>query len=137
MGDNFEKLKMLERGASKAPWRTHLVDDTSIIDANRNPVASTFPDGGVDDDVDFHAPVEQMERDAAFIVAARNQIPRLIAEIERLREALAGLFDLCLNANAGAWRNGVTDATGTIDEGEVHASDYLDRARAALAQGGE
>lgn len=88
MGDNFEKLKMLERGASKAPWRTHLVDDTSIIDANRNPVASTFPDGGVDDDVDFHAPVEQMERDAAFIVAARNHIPELIAECERLREAL-------------------------------------------------
>ncbi len=88
MGDNFEKLKMLERGASKAPWRTHLVDDTSIIDANRNPVASTFPDGGVDDDVDFHAPVEQMERDAAFIVAARNHIPELIVERERLREAL-------------------------------------------------
>ncbi len=71
---------------------------------------------------------------------ARNAVVALKearAECERLREALAGLFDLCLNANAGAWRNGVTDATGTIDEGEVHASDYLDRARAALAQGGE
>lgn len=88
MGDNLEKLKMLERGASKAPWRTHLVDDTSIIDANRNPVASTFPDGGVDDDVDFNAPVEQMERDAAFIVAARNHIQELIAECERLRGLL-------------------------------------------------
>ncbi len=128
MGDNFEKLKMLERGASKAPWRTHLVDDTSIIDANRNPVASTFPVGGVDDDVDFHAPVEQMERDAAFIVAARNHIPELIVECERLREALEdiGMYG-CGMLNQPAAINGTNEAWLN-----KRIAEYERRARAAL-----
>jgi hypothetical protein len=50
----------------------------------------------------------------------------------RLREALEGLIELCQQANHGAFHNGVTDSTGTIDEGDYRASTYIDRARAAL-----
>jgi hypothetical protein len=50
---------------------------------------------------------------------------------EQLYKALSDLYDMCLcNGN---FKNGVTDATGTIDEGEVKAGDYLDKARAAIA----
>lgn len=50
---------------------------------------------------------------------------------EQLAEALRDLYDMCLCH--GDFGNGVTDATGTIDEGEVMAGDCLDKARASLA----
>ncbi|CAN5950727.1 unnamed protein product [Sphagnum jensenii] len=65
--------------------------------------------------------------------------PAMVEELARLRaqkaqfvEALSGLYELCLNAKDGAFHNGVTDSTCTIDEGDVRASEYLDRARAAI-----
>ena len=52
-------------------------------------------------------------------------------EIERLREALRDLLDLCSHAD---FKNGVTDATGTMDEGEHWAAVSIDRVRAALGE---
>jgi hypothetical protein len=53
------------------------------------------------------------------------------AERDRLREALRDLLDLCSHAD---FKNGVTDATGTMDEGEHWASVFIDRARTALGK---
>ena len=53
-------------------------------------------------------------------------------EIDRLRTALRDLLDLCSHAD---FKNGVTDATGTMDEGEHWAAVFIDRARAALREG--
>lgn len=80
------ELRALAEKATPGPWRQHLVDDTTIIDATGETIASTFPDGGQDDDIDFATDTEQREADAAFIAAADP--PTLTAaldEIERLR----------------------------------------------------
>jgi hypothetical protein len=53
-------------------------------------------------------------------------------EIDCLRTALRDLLDLCSHAD---FKNGVTDATGTMDEGEHWAAVFIDRARAALGKG--
>jgi|HubBroStandDraft_6_1064221.scaffolds.fasta_scaffold04948_4 hypothetical protein len=54
-------------------------------------------------------------------------------DVERLRKATDMLIQLCEHANRGAWENGVTDPTGSIDEGNVLAGDIISEARAALA----
>lgn len=80
------ELRALAEKATKGPWRQHLVDDTVVIDATGEVIAETFPDGGVDDDIDFATDTEQREANAAFIAAADP--PTLTAaldEIERLR----------------------------------------------------
>lgn len=51
-------------------------------------------------------------------------------------EALASLYwllELVKHANPGAFTNGVTDSTGSIDEGEVRAGQIIADARRALA----
>ena len=89
------ELRALGAKATKLPYRQHLVDDTTIIAVDGTEIACTFPQGGIDDDVDFATDVEQKERDAAFLAAAANTLPaaldeneRLRAENEKLREAL-------------------------------------------------
>lgn len=56
----------------------------------------------------------------------------LLDENKALREGLDRLLELITNANEGAFKNGVTDSTGAIDEGEVRASEYIDSAYALL-----
>lgn len=46
-----------------------------------------------------------------------------------LLSALTSLWELCLNAKPDAWTNGVTDSTGSIDEGDVRASDRMKAAQ--------
>lgn len=63
-----------------------------------------------------------------------NTDVELMAAAPDLLEALRDLYDLCtLGASNDAFRNGVTDSSGTIDEGDVRASNRLDAARAAIA----
>ena len=56
---------------------------------------------------------------------------------ERIKELEAGLsrlYDLFTYVKPSAFRNGVTDQTNTIDEGEVQAGLILDRAKALLKE---
>lgn len=54
------------------------------------------------------------------------------AEVERLREALETITSMC--EMHGEFSNGVTDSTGTIDEGNVRAGEIIGAARAALKE---
>ena len=54
--------------------------------------------------------------------------------IEGIRGALQCMIELYQHANYGAFENGVTDPTGSIDEGNVIASRIYHKARAALAK---
>lgn len=58
----------------------------------------------------------------------------LIAAAPDLLEALKEMTELCLHTNAKAFHNGVTDATGSIDEGDHRASCIIDAALAAIAK---
>lgn len=50
-------------------------------------------------------------------------------EMDEYRSALTGLWELCLNAKPDAFQNGVTDSTGSVDEGDVRASDRMKAAQ--------
>ena len=54
--------------------------------------------------------------------------------IKELEEGLSMLYDLFTYVKPSAFRNGVTDPTNTIDEGEVKAWLILDRAKALLKE---
>lgn len=79
--EKIEELRALLAKATPGPWGQHLVDDTTIIAENGFEIGSTWPDGGIDDDRDFSAPVEQHEINAALIVAMRNALPALLASL--------------------------------------------------------
>ena len=59
---------------------------------------------------------------------------RLIAAAPELLEALKWLHELCIHANPGAFDNGNLDATGSIDEGDVLASELIRGAQSAIAK---
>jgi len=78
----LKDLKALCDAATPEPW--HCGRYPLLIDA-------TMSDGRV---VNVAA-VGYTQRDAAFIRAARTAMPRLIAEVERLREGLEAHDDYC------------------------------------------
>ncbi|AWV18778.1 hypothetical protein A3862_27240 [Methylobacterium sp. XJLW] len=62
---------------------------------------------------------------------------RLIAAAPELLAALVGLYELCtLGASEDAFRNGVTDSHGIVDEGDARAFDRISAARAAIRKAG-
>lgn len=55
------------------------------------------------------------------------------AALAEARKALSMLYELCtVGASDNAFHNGVTDSTGSIDEGDVRAGEYIDFARAVI-----
>lgn len=56
---------------------------------------------------------------------------QLVKQRDALAEALKSVIENC--EQHGDFRNGVTDPTGTIDEGMVAAAEFFGKARAALA----
>jgi hypothetical protein len=98
---------------------------------------SRIPKGGKNycafDDLcshDYHEDYDRVMSDARAAVEA-TAAPDLYS-------ALDWMVELCHHANPGAFSNGVTDQTGSIDEGDVIASRIIGEARAALnAAGGQ
>ena len=73
--------------ASLGPWRTHVVNgDHSVRDARGEPVASAAR-------VYRDCPLGLDADDARFIAHAREDVPRLVAEVRRLRGLLGAHAD--------------------------------------------
>lgn len=76
------------------------------------------------------------------LYTAKIDIPALLSALEaaqeenrRLREALNKLYELVLHeVDYKTFENGVTDASGLIDEGRVRACETIEAARLALAR---
>lgn len=58
----------------------------------------------------------------------------LMASAPDLLAALEAMYELCCHANPDAFKNGVTDPTGSMDEGDHIAGSIMDRAKAAIAK---
>ncbi|WP_174887071.1 hypothetical protein [Streptomyces abyssomicinicus] len=99
-GEELEELEVLSQAATPGPWHVRFLDD----DYAMNLVAvSTVPDTGLGERwprFDHHEIVaatlvqqpryvdcadELWDENARFIAAARDAVPRLVAEIRRLR----------------------------------------------------
>jgi len=74
---------------------------------------------------------EDYLRESKIAAGYADALFRAERKVEKLREALQDLMDC---HHHGDFRNGVTDASGTMDEGEHLAWLVYDRARAALAE---
>ena len=77
----IEELRGLLAKATPGPWKNHLVDDTTIVASNGFEIGTTWPGGSVYNG--FVDPAEQHEINAALIVAMRNALPSLLAQIEK------------------------------------------------------
>lgn len=64
---------------------------------------------------------------------AETQWRSIEADGDEILSILKRLYELCLHAKSDAFFNGVTDSTGSIDEGDVIASRYLDEAKRIIA----
>ena len=71
------ELRSLLAKATLGPWSTHLVDDTTIMSPARE-VATTCDSSQTDREDGYNIEYEQMEADAALIVAMRNAMPALL-----------------------------------------------------------
>lgn len=79
----IEELRGLLAKATPGPWSTHLVDDTTIISPTRE-VATTCDSVQAEREDGYNIEYEQMEADAALIVAMRSALPDLLDAAERL-----------------------------------------------------
>lgn len=81
---DLDKLKALAEAATPGPWAICTAPDTNnrqaVCDHNFEYIART-------DTYSIH-PDESCEANAAFIAAARNAVPELVDEVERLRDRL-------------------------------------------------
>lgn len=75
--EQIEELRGLLTKATKGPWSTHLVDDTTIISPERE-VATTCDSSQTEREDGYNIEYEQMEIDAALIVTMRNALPALL-----------------------------------------------------------
>lgn len=82
--DLIEELRALLAKATPGPWRLHLVDDTTII-SPAGEVATTCDSSQTEREDGYNIEYEQMEADAALIVAMRNAMPALLDAASRIR----------------------------------------------------
>lgn len=81
--EQIEELRGLLTKATKGPWSTHLVDDTTIISPERE-VATTCDSSQTEREDGYNIEYEQMEIDAALIVTMRNALPALLDIAEKV-----------------------------------------------------
>ena len=77
--------------ATEGPWKTHLVDDTSIVTEDGTDVCTTCDSSQAEREDGYNVEYERMEADADFIAHARTDIPALLAEVTRLTAVEAEL----------------------------------------------
>lgn len=122
----IDQWRALAEAATPGPWKLHLVDDTTIISNNGLDICTTCDSAEVERHDSYNIEYERMEADAAFIAASREAVPALIAEVERLREALGAAIGNMMNVQIGL------GAGDTKAKAEKALSDAISRARAAL-----
>ncbi len=94
----MEAIKARCDAATAGPWKWESWDDR--YESVRNELAGVLsPDGGES----RYRAIQVDDADAAFIVAARSDVPALVAEVERLRVEVAALNRAYL-LHTGAFR---------------------------------
>jgi len=113
-------LRKILAEATPGPWKTHLVDDTTIIATDGTDVATTCDSANVERSDAYNVEYERMEADARLIALA----PQLAAALIKAEEALFKA------ANRLSWCAGLIH----VDTARDTAFGYADDARAALAE---
>ena len=119
---DIEELKRLEAKATPGEWvcfYKHKYDEwhVSVPMAESSMKLGLFRDG---------IPSDNPEHDAELIAAARNTLPRLIAQVERMESALkAAREDLfaCGENSSAAWEHGDSSTRRLAEKqaAEIHS----------------
>ncbi len=80
-------LRKILDEATPGPWKTHLVDDTTIIATDGTDVATTCDSANVERSDAYNVEYERMEADARLIALT----PQLAAALIKAEEALASI----------------------------------------------
>ena len=102
-----QELDAIEARAAKAtkgPWETHLVDDTTIVSDNCE-IGTTCDSSNTERDDGYNIEYERMEADADFIAHARQDIPDLLAALTAAKAENEVLRLLQEFAEDLAWRS--------------------------------
>lgn len=82
---DIEAIKKRTEAATEGPWKTHLVDDTSIVTEDGTDVCTTCDSTQAEREDGYNVEYERMEADAQFIAHARSDIPALLSYIDTLK----------------------------------------------------
>lgn len=98
--EQLDKLEALTEAATPGPWYAHNTDDTSFMNVYAVTTSPIEPDFQYDNEATHEEVVavtlfqypriachkaDRWDEDAAFIAAARNTMPQLLAEVRRLQ----------------------------------------------------
>ena len=89
MSVDIEKLEALAKAATPGPWET----ETYVVYA-RNERGNLFPVAETILPIDFDHTYTAHKKDAAYITAACNAVPELIARVRELEKALIEVVKL-------------------------------------------
>ena len=121
---DLDEIRRATEAATEGPWGTNPDDDGYAVHDVRCPSDAMR--------AQVYGEPHRAAADATFIAGARSWVPALVAEVERLRAALAYLFDVWLPLDHC---NGPRDCAGTV-RGCTHCCPdaTLDAARALLGE---
>ena len=107
-------------GVSEGPWKTHPVDDTSIINSSGRDVATTCDSSQTEREDSYDVEYERMEKDASHIARCDPDTIRNLCELaldglrmrefladednatDEIEEAISDSFDIDWTASIGA-----------------------------------
>lgn len=110
----IEEIRARAEKATPGPWKTHLVDDTSVVTEDGTDVCTTCDSSQAEREDGYNVEYERMEADAAFIAHVREDIPYLLAELDRLKAHWDGVCEKRTLADRlrGHYRTAITDGLG-------------------------
>jgi hypothetical protein len=117
------------------PWTLSREDD----DGNQDPTTYVY--------IDIDGPEKEWAHFAQIVVRMDHEnidykeglgnaalVIRAVNSHDDLVKALEAMIELCENASLDAFKNGVTDPTGSVDQGDVYAGEFIQQSREALAK---
>jgi len=91
--DQLAAIAARNAARTQGKWKQHLVDDTTVVCGEKT-ICCTFPEGGLDDEVDFNTDTEQHENDAGHAKPKLSKEARQLLEEEcQAREEFASTGD--------------------------------------------
>lgn len=146
--EQLEEWRALAEKATEGPWRyrPNEFDDWGYVRVSNGwPVAIGRAGHGINGNVHRTAGTDPYGDNSKFIAASRTAVPALIAEVERLREALRGLMAVmehcsvtdgmcCCGDSMDKHPSPMFCGHSPIDHGQYAADQAYEVARAALPE---
>lgn len=126
---DLDQLRKDREAGTKGPWKTHLVDDTSIVSNDGIDVATTCDSSNVEREDAYNIEYERMEADARRIARVPEMEDTIIAQAERI-EALEAVLGRIPGALNSAFAAGIEEREGGSERRQLKALEIVEALRA-------